>query len=259
MKKITSFAVVLALLMSLAVVVFASVDEEFLYDQGNLLTEEEEIRVHDALEKVSEDYGAKLTVVTLDTLPGGDIADYADELYDEMDVGYGDDSDGVLLVICMSQREYHILCNGFAADAITEREIAAIGDAFAPYLSNGDYAEGFEEFAEQCAEYLDAYLNYGETDSLWSDNKESFDYLNALIGCLVAGVIVGLIVAFVLRGQLKSVRRQNQADQYVRYGSMYITERSDFFLYRTVHRVKKESSGSSGGHSSSRSSGGGRF
>ena len=72
------------------------------------------------------------------------------------------------------------------------------------------------------------------------------------------GIVAGVVVAMVLKGQLKSVRKQNQANVYVKPGSMKLTASNDFFLYRTVDRRKKESS-SSGSSGSSRSVGGGSF
>ena len=73
------------------------------------------------------------------------------------------------------------------------------------------------------------------------------------------GIVAGLIVAFVLKGQLKSVRKQYRANDYVKKDSMNLTHQSDVYLYRTVSRTKKSSSSSSGSGGSARSKGGGSF
>ena len=122
-----------------------------------------------------------------------------------------------------------------------------IGDAIVSNLSDGDYVAAFDEFVDQCGYYLDGHLN-----------GFPFNLGKKLLIVLVIGAIVGVIIAFVLKGQLKSVRKQNQANVYVKAGSMQITQRSDLFLYRNVTRTKKESSSSSGS-GSSRNSGGGSF
>ena len=62
---------------------------------------------------------------------------------------------------------------------------------------------------------------------------------------LVIGIVAGLIVAFILKGQLKSVRKQDKANVYVKPGSMQLTLQNDLFLYREVSKTKKESSNSS--------------
>jgi hypothetical protein len=76
-------------------------------------------------------------------------------------------------------------------------------------------------------------------------------------------VIAGLIVAFVLKAQLKSVHRQDTAQVYVRQGSMYVDRKSDIYLYRTVVRTKKqereETTSSSDSEDTAQTMGGGSF
>jgi uncharacterized protein len=75
-------------------------------------------------------------------------------------------------------------------------------------------------------------------------------------------MIAGLIVAFVMKGQLKSVRKQYQANVYVKQGSMQLNYTRDIFLYRNVTRTKKQErveSSSSGSGGTARSKGGGSF
>ena len=79
---------------------------------------------------------------------------------------------------------------------------------------------------------------------------------------MMIGIAVGVIVALILKGQLKTVRAQNQANVYVKQGSMQLTVCNDMFLYRNVTRTQRQSSsssGSSGSSGSSRSIGGGSF
>ena len=180
-------------------------------------------------------------------MDGGDIDEFLGFLYDEMEFGYGENHDGVLLLVSMDPREYRILSNGFAGVAIDDGDIDSIGDKIVSDLSDGNYAAAFNEFADQCDYYLDGHLN-----------GFPFNAGKNLVICLIIGIVAGLIVALILKGQLKSVRKQDRANVYVKPGSMQVTVHNDFFLYRDVTRTKKESSsGSSGG--SARSSGGGSF
>jgi hypothetical protein len=75
------------------------------------------------------------------------------------------------------------------------------------------------------------------------------------------GVVIALIAVSSMKAQLKSVRRQNQANAYVKSGSMNITRAGDYYMYRTVTRSPKPKSNSSSSSSSggSRNVGGGRF
>ena len=222
-------------------------EEYVLFDDADLLSDAEETKLTAKLLDVSHTYNAQVVVCTIESMDGGDIDEFLGYLYDEMGFGYGDDLDGVLLLVCMDPREYRILSNGFAGTAIDSDIISKIGDAFVSDLSAGNYSAAFDTFADETAYYLDGHIN-----------GFPFDAGKNLAICLIIGIVAGLIVAFVLKGQLKSVRKQNQANSYVKPGSMQITVHNDFFLYRNVSRTKKESSSSSDS-GSSRSTGGGSF
>ena len=70
--------------------------------------------------------------------------------------------------------------------------------------------------------------------------RYSFDYAQYILISLAVGFVIGLIVALILKAQLKSVYRQNRADDYVRPESMHVNLHRDIFLYRNVTRVKRE-------------------
>ena len=149
----------------------------------------------------------------------------------------------------MDVREYRILSNGFAGDAIGMSEIDAISEAIVSDLSGGDYAGAFETFARRCDDYLEGYRN-----------GFPFAFGTNLLIALAIGLAAGLVTVLVMKSQLKSVRRQDQANVYVRPGSMQLTVSHDLFLYRDVSRRKRETSSSSGSRSGgSRNIGGGSF
>ena len=221
--------------------------EYFIFDEAYLLNDADEAALEKKLQELSHTYNAQIVICTIASMDGGDIDKFDDYLYDNMGFGYGENYDGVMLLICMDPREYRILSNGFAGVAIDGGDISDIGDIIVSDLSDGDYASAFDSFADQCAYYLDGHVN-----------GFPFRFGKNLVIALVIGIAAGLIVSFVLKGQLKTVRKQDKANVYVKPGSMNVTTRSDIFLYRSVTRSQKSSSsGSSGG--GSRSSGGGSF
>ena len=219
-----------------------------LYDEADLLSDAEEAELTAKLEDASDAYGAQIVICTIASMDGGDIDGYLEYLYDTMGFGYGENHDGVLLLVCMDPREYRILSNGYAGTAIDTDNIASIGEVIVPDLSDGNYAESFTAFVEQCEYYLDGYIN-----------GFPFDFGKSTVRSLIIGIVAGLIVAFLLKSQLKSVHKQDRASAYVKQNSMNLTYQSDIFLYRTVSRTKKSSSDSSSGGGSSRSTGGGSF
>ena len=250
MKKFVSLLLVVLLCAALATTAFATeYNSYFVYDDADLLTDTEENTLADRLGTISQTYNAQVVIITLASLDGTDVDAYLEYAYDTMGLGYGENHDGVLLLVCMEPRQWRILSNGFAGDAISSTDIDMLGDRFVPDLSDGNYATAFSIFADECEYYLNGYIN-----------GYPFDAGATLIACLIAGLVIGLIAVLIMKGQLKSVRAQNQANVYVKPGSMKLTVQNDLYLYRQITRTKKESNSSSGGSSGgSRSTGGGSF
>ena len=248
-KRLLSIFLVFLLCLAMTVTAYAASDTEFVLDEAGLLSTAEVNTLNQKLETISQTYNAQVVVATLSDSNAVDVDHAVENIYDSMGLGYGNDHDGVLLLVSMVSREYRILSNGFAAGAIEDDEIDIIGDAIVYDLSDGAYFDAFMEFADQCDYYLDGHLN-----------GFPFAFSETLIRALVIGVLAGVIVAYVLKSQLKSVRKQNRASAYVKPGSMHITHSSDLFLYHTVNRTRKASSSSGSSRSrSSRNVGGGRF
>ena len=218
-----------------------------VYDDAGLLTAAELATLEQLLDTLGQTYQAQLVICTIESMDGGDIDEFLNTLYDSMGFGYGTNHDGVLLLVCMEPREYRILSNGFAGVAIDSVAIDAIGETIVSDLSDGNYAAAFGKFADRCAYYLDGHLN-----------GFPFDYAQNLLIALAIGILLGVVVANILKGQLKTVRQQNQANVYIKPGSLQLSAYHDRFLYRRVTQKRKESESSSRSESS-RSTGGGSF
>ena len=244
-RKLLTMLFVVVLCLSLAVSAFAVSGAE-IYDEADLLSSAEETQIAEKLSKIGEQFDTQIVIMTVPTSDGS-IDTFVEDVYDSMNMGCGENRDGVLLLVCMDSREYRILSNGYAGEAIGMDQIDAISEAIVSDLSDGDYADAFITFADNCAYYLDGYLN-----------GYPFNAGKNLVVALIIGIVAGVIVAFVLKKQLKSVRQQKQANVYIKSGSMQITASRDLFLYREVSKTKKASTNSSGS-GSSRNVGGGKF
>ncbi len=100
-----------------------------------------------------------------------------------------------------------------------------------------------------------------------TERSNQLDVFTSLLISLAVGILVSLIVTGKMKGKLKTVRMQPAAEEYVRKGSMLVTESSDLFLYSHVDRRAKSKDDDSGGGSSTHTSssgsshggGGGKF
>lgn len=244
------FTMILLVIVCLSLPLCVSAEEiPLVYDEADLLTTQEESELESQFAQICQDYEVQVVLVTVSDLNGSDIESVANTLYDNSGMGYGENHDGVLLLVSMSRpRKYYILSNGLGSDAIGNDEIDEICDEMQSNMENGEYAKAFRKFAKECKYYIDGHIN-GFPFSVGSN----------LLFALVIGIVVGLISVFVMKGKLKSVRKQNQANMYVTEGSLHLTNQSDIYLYRTVTRTKKPTSNSGSRSGASRSGGGRSF
>ena len=151
MKK-KLFTVYFALLLSVMIIcpVFAAGDLPRLVDVADLLSDYEETALLEELDEIRERQQTDIVVVTVDSLEGESVMDYADDFYDYYGYGFGDERDGILLLISMEERDWYISTSGFGITALTEAGLTYLSQAFQSDLQEGDYAAAFTTFAVGC-------------------------------------------------------------------------------------------------------------
>ena len=250
MKRVLALFL-LILLLALPV----SASAPLLVDDAQLLSDTEAAAVLEILTATTEELGMDVVVVTVDSLDGMSAMAYADDYYDYHDYS----PDGVLLLVAMGEREWHITTSGAALSLVTNAEAEQIGDALVPYLSEGNYEMAFITFAEQVHYLATVEVNEDETEHEHGHDYNYYDYdYDVRVGkdpqgfliCLLIGIVIGLIAVLIMKGQLKSVRSQNAAGNYVVPGSFGLTESHDLFLYRNLNRRPISQDNGSSGHGS---------
>lgn len=244
MKKcIVSVALALCLIFGLSCVAFA--DGTGLYDYEGLLSADGAEDINAALENLSSEYDMTVAILTVSSFDGKSAEEYADDFYDENDLGIGDDRDGLILLVSMAERQWHISTSGYAIYAFPDVYLDDIGESITPYLGDGDGAGAFEAFIEQCGYYLadsaDEDYEYSDEDFYYAPNESSGSgsYLIRIPIAIGIGLIIALIVMSVLKRGMKSVEMQTAAADYVVGGSFNLSESRDVFLYTTVTKTPK--------------------
>ena len=75
-----------------------------LVDEAGLLSEEESSTLINKLEEISQRQKNEVAVVTVNSLEGKTAEAYADDYYDYNGYGYGENDDGLLLLVSMGER-----------------------------------------------------------------------------------------------------------------------------------------------------------
>lgn len=231
-----------------------------LVDEAGLLSEEESSTLINKLEEISQRQKNEVAVVTVNSLEGKTAEAYADDYYDYNGYGYGENDDGLLLLVSMGEREWAVTTYGYCHTvAFTDAGLDYISSEFRRKLSSGEYAKAFDCFADLC----DDFLKQAATG-------EPYDVDNMPKGkvspfWLYTDLVVAFFISFgIVKGKsrnLKSVKKQESAKAYERRGSLSLRRSTDSFVNRivtqkTIRNEKNSSSGSSGGSSSHISSSG---
>ena len=111
-----------------------------LVDDAALLTAGEASELTAALEEISTRQELEVALITVPSLPDGYTAQsYADNIYDYYGYGWGDDDDGILLLLSMGEREWAVTTYGYGITAFpTTFFIDAEGNLQAYYMGAMD-------------------------------------------------------------------------------------------------------------------------
>ncbi len=237
MKKIS--ICLLALIMACAFALNATADREALrlVDGAGLLTESQAYAVLDKLDKISEEFEYDVVILTAETI--GEYqsqARFASDAFRNGGYGMGEEKSGVILVIFEQERRAYI--EFFGEKRLPEGTVML--EELVPILKNNDYANACIVFADSV------------------DGKLSFPWLRNIAIAVIIGLVVAFIATGAMKSKLKSVRFRANAREYIRHGSFKLTRERDLYLYSTITRAPRpKNTGGGGGGRSGGSRGGG--
>lgn len=303
-KRIISlvFAIVLCLLAVLPAFAENGFDDLYnrVVDKPIVLTVAEREELSAKLDEIRYRQNMDVVVMITGDLEGMSIADYAVDAYEGRFFGYGDDLDGVMLLIDTETDSWYIATFGYAETVFTDSGIRYIGEQMKSYLSEGYYADAFNIYAEKCDEFIT--MARVEQPFVWADEPESVVDSNEELAepdnveepdnaaepndapaadnteepkkslslvwipvSLGVGILVAFLIVHSMKSKLKTVKKKNEANSYVRNGSLNIDENYESFLYSEVSKTKiqKQNTSDNGSNNSSSNDsnggGGGKF
>src|SRR5277367_4965164 len=98
--------------------------------------------------------GAQIAIVTVHSLEGRSVEDYAADLYKHLGVGGKKDDRGVLLLVSPDERKYRIEVGYGLEPVINDARAGDTGRAMVPFLRAGDYNSAIQTAAWQLARYV---------------------------------------------------------------------------------------------------------
>ena len=262
MKKILNFLMVLALVMGLGMAsgmtVFqaeaaetaetvgktaadASMTASGIYDEANLLSDDDEASLLTKLEKYSEKYSADIAIVTTNDAGGLTAQAYADAYAEKIGQSMSrDEYPGILFLIDMDNREIYMATQGQAMNYYDDYRINEVLDDCYAYITDGDYKGTCDAFLKGVRDYM------GRSTSK-SARMDGFGVLIRLIIAIVIGAVVTFAMVFRRGGRVTTNSRT-----YFDASGSHMDVQEDRFMNRTVTRRHIEKpKGGGGGHGGS--------
>ena len=241
---------------------FSVEGNRFLYDDVDLLTDDEEIYFENFLSGLSKTYGIGIYMVFVYdyTVYASDVESAAEKIFDNYNFGLGERQNSLQLLLSMEDRSYDIDVHGHGKVAFPENRRDVLIDAFAYYFKNDDWARGLDAYLSSVYSYLEMDKGNGidyETLFVAVEKEERLMTIKFAVGI---AVIFSVIFAFIRlsaeKRKMKNVRQAVEANSYIdKKTGIQITQRNDIYKYSTsVTRTIQTSSGGgggSGGHSHS--------
>lgn len=247
--------------ISSVVMVIATTSDKFI-DEANLVEDSDQIDyLTSELERVSQKIGWDLIIYTnYNGVSESKMEFFCDDLYDELNYGYGVNDTGVMLTIDMSSRQLYMLTRGDAKKYFDDYRNDTTLDNIQSYMKSKDYYNAFKEFISDCEDYYDYGISEdGTYDNLYEGNKETNLVKQYVLPSILLGfgvsIITMVVIAVLYKNNGKSATYDLKANSKVK-----LVEASDKFVTKMVtHHTRSSSSGHSGGGHSSHGGGGRSF
>ncbi len=171
----------------------------FVNDFAEILTKDDADKIYNTGAALSEQTTAQAVVVTVESLDGKPIADYALELGRAWGVGDKEKNNGVVVLLSESDREIYISVGYGLEGALPDSKTGRIIDNYGiPYFKNDNFSAGIMSIYNAVVNEI--YIEYGITpqenyipiDSLPATQQSSASAGQVAISWLILIVLVAL-------------------------------------------------------------------
>jgi uncharacterized protein len=124
-------------------------------DFARLLRAEDPQALEELLGGLERDTSAEIAVVTVRSLEGRSVEEYANRLFSEWGIGKKDRDNGVLILVARDEREMRIEV-GYGLEGVLPDGLAGaiIRETFVPHFQAGDYPTGIREGAARVVDIV---------------------------------------------------------------------------------------------------------
>lgn len=181
--------IVITTLMLSSVAMAAPVSDMLVTDNADMLTDEEEAKIEDALYQIYEQTDIEYAIYLEPSLDGKTIEEASLEIGRKLGIGNKEDNTGLLIYVALEDREFRMEVGYGLEGVIPDSQAKKIIDCMTSYFKNENYADGLLAAVTKTVEILN---DSGEYTISQDENYVVKTDSEAAI------IIMAIIIAFVL-------------------------------------------------------------
>lgn len=200
-KMISKILIVIALLLTLFQTVSSAVvsptRDFYVNDYANLLSEETKQYIINVNAELQSKTGAQIVVVTIPSLEGQSLEEYANELFRKFGIGDKKKNNGLLLLLALKERQFRVEVGNGLEGILPDGKTGRIQNEYIiPYLKENNWNEGIKNGFDA---FLDVIVDEYQVDIDKDEpQKVQTNYIAEILTLSVGilGFIIGLYVRY---------------------------------------------------------------
>jgi uncharacterized protein len=189
----------------------------YVTDLAGVVSPETKSRLETLCTELQQKTEAQIAVVTVNSLEGQSVEDYAVALYKHLGVGPKGTDRGVLLLVAPKDRKYRVEVGYGLEPVINDARAGDTGRAMVPLLRQGDYNGAIEAATRQLAQYIaaDRGVTLSGQPPARAPARSPDDSKRPGFGWIIFIVIVFYILARAMRDQGRRIGRRGGGGWWV--------------------------------------------
>ena len=198
MKKLLLSLLILLFPLSVFALDIPAAPDNYVLDQAEIFSETFELELSETIQSLDQTTSGQIGVLTIPTLEGAVIEEYAVEVFRSWGIGQGEDDNGLLLLIAMEEHEVRIEVGYGLEGRITDADASAINrDIIIPAFQTEAYEQGVRDaIAELIKEIETEAEEEGFVSLLSQENAEVAEA--GTLDQMAGAVILALFILFIL-------------------------------------------------------------
>jgi uncharacterized protein len=185
----------------------------YVTDLAGVTSPETKSRLEALCTELQQKTEAQVAVVTVNSLEGQSVDDYAVDLYKHLGVGPQGTDRGLLLLVAPKDRKYRVEVGYGLEPVINDARAGDVGRAMVPLLRQGDYNGAIEAATWQLAQYIAADRGVtlsGQPPARPLARSQQGEISNKLLFIILAVIILLISINVVFRGLGSGDRRRGR-------------------------------------------------